>query len=119
VSPGSCFPIILRRNSLRPQHSFRYKELLKRLRQARHDAGLTQAEVAEALGTTQGYVSKCEHGERRVDAVELSDFAQVYGTPIDSLLPLSPAPRLAGGARLRRVAERPIRPKSGRRSEPK
>jgi transcriptional regulator with XRE-family HTH domain len=93
--------------------------LLKRLRQARHDAGLTQAEVAKALGTTQGYVSKCEQGERRVDAVELSDFAQVYGAPVDSLLPLSPAPRLAGANRLRRVPERRIRPRTGRGSEPK
>jgi transcriptional regulator with XRE-family HTH domain len=93
--------------------------LIKRLRQARLDAGLTQAEVAEALGTTQGHVSKCEPGERRVDAVEPSDFAQVYGAPIDSLLPLCTAPRLAGGDRLRRVAERRIRPKGGRRSEPK
>lgn len=112
-------PIIFRRNSLRPQHSPRYRELLKRLRQARHDAGLTQAEVAEALGTTQGYVSKCEQGERRVDAIELSDFAQVYGAAVDSLLPLSTAPRLASRNRLRRVAEPRIRPKDGRRSEPK
>jgi transcriptional regulator with XRE-family HTH domain len=93
--------------------------MLQRLRQARHDVGLTQAEVAEALGTTQGYVSKSEQGERRVDAIELSDFAQVYGARIDSLLPPSTPPRRAGAVDRRRVAEAGVRPKGGRRSEPK
>ena len=60
-------------------HSTRYRELLKRLREARLKAGLTQEEVAELLGKPQSYVSKCESGERRVDVVELEDFAKLYG----------------------------------------
>jgi transcriptional regulator with XRE-family HTH domain len=52
--------------------------MLARLRQARLEAGLTQVQAAARLGKTQAYVSKCELGERRIDPVELSEFAQVY-----------------------------------------
>jgi hypothetical protein len=33
---------------------------------------------AQALGRAQSYVSKCESGERRVDIVELREFARLY-----------------------------------------
>jgi transcriptional regulator with XRE-family HTH domain len=49
-----------------------------RLRQARKDAGLTQVAVATALGRTQAFVSKCELGERRIDPIDLQDFASLY-----------------------------------------
>lgn len=42
------------------------------------DAGLTQVDAARQLGITQSMLSKCERGERRVDAVELLEFARVY-----------------------------------------
>jgi len=60
-----------------------YDAFLRRLRQARQEAGLTQAEAAQRLGKPQSYVSKCESGERRVDVVELSDFAGLYGKGLD------------------------------------
>ena len=41
-------------------------------------AGLTQVEVAKKLRRPQSYVSKCESGKRRVDVVELAEFAQLY-----------------------------------------
>jgi transcriptional regulator with XRE-family HTH domain len=56
---------------------------LKRLHQAREEAGLTQVEVSMALGKPQSYVSKCESGERRVDIIELLDFARIYNKPLD------------------------------------
>ncbi|MGB6837476.1 MAG: helix-turn-helix transcriptional regulator [Dehalococcoidia bacterium] len=56
-----------------------YDTFLRRLRQARLEAGLTQAEVAQRLRKPQSYVSKCESGERRVDVVELAEFARLYG----------------------------------------
>jgi len=40
--------------------------------------GFTQAEAARQLGKPQSYVSKCESGERRVDVVELAEFARLY-----------------------------------------
>jgi len=68
-------------------HPARYREFLKRLREARQAAGLTQVEIARRLGKPQSYVSKCESGERRVDVVELFDFAHFYGRPIDHFAP--------------------------------
>jgi transcriptional regulator with XRE-family HTH domain len=65
--------------AMRSQHSERYREFLKRLRKAREGAGLTQAQVARALGRQQSFISKCESGERRVDVIELEDFARLYG----------------------------------------
>lgn len=43
------------------------------------EAELTQEQVAAQLGKSQSFVSKCESGERRVDVVELSEFAVLYG----------------------------------------
>ena len=60
--------------------------MLNRLRQARLDAGLTQAQVAEKLGVRQTLVSKVELGERRIDPVELRWFAELYGRPLDWFL---------------------------------
>ena len=63
---------------MRSLHSARYRRFLKRLRQARQQAGLTQIDVAGALRRPQSFVSKCESGERRVDVIELEDFAKLY-----------------------------------------
>ena len=60
--------------------------MLSRLRQARLDAGLTQAQVAEKLGVRQTLVSKVELGERRIDPIELRRFAELYGRPLDWFL---------------------------------
>jgi len=60
--------------------------MLERLRQARRDAGMTQAQVAEHLGVRQTFVSKVELGERRIDPVELRRFAEVYGRGVDWFL---------------------------------
>lgn len=43
---------------------------------------MTQVQVAQRLRQPQNFVSKCERGERRVDAVELADFARIYKKPI-------------------------------------
>ena len=60
----------------------RYRLFLARLRQARKDAGLTQMEIAALIGRPQTWVSKCELGERRVDFVELEDWAAACGQPL-------------------------------------
>ena len=61
-------------------HKF-LKAVGQRLRQARRDAGLTQAQVAEILGRPQSYVSKCERGSRRVDLGEFVRFIEIYDKP--------------------------------------
>ena len=63
-----------------------YRLFLVRLREARASAGLTQAEVAFKLQRPQSFVSKCESGERRVDVVELQEFARLYKKTLDSFL---------------------------------
>lgn len=72
---------------MRAVHTLRYKEMLRRLREARKAAGLTQVEVARALRKTQAFVSKCELGERRIDPLDLSDFAKLYDKPLAHFIP--------------------------------
>ena len=63
----------------------RYAELRRRLREARLAAGMTQVEAAQALGTNQQYINRCEAGDRRIDFLEVCDFAALYAVPLDSL----------------------------------
>jgi transcriptional regulator with XRE-family HTH domain len=60
----------------------RYRSFLERLKQAREEAGLTQAEAAGRFSRPQSFISKCESGERRVDFVELQYFASIYRKPL-------------------------------------
>lgn len=64
-------------------HQKAYAAFRLRLRAAREHAGLTQADVATAMDRRQSFVSKCESGERRVDYVELQEFAKLYGVPLN------------------------------------
>jgi transcriptional regulator with XRE-family HTH domain len=74
---------------LRAVHTPRYREMLRRLRRARQKAGLIQIQVAKALRRTQAYVSKCELGERRIDPLDLFDFARLYRKPMSHFVPES------------------------------
>lgn len=56
-----------------------YAVFLRELRAARVRAGLTQVDLAERLGETQSFVSKCERGERRLDVIELRLFCHAMG----------------------------------------
>ena len=47
-----------------------YRSLLDLLREARTNAGITQAQLSESLGRPQSYVSKYERGDRRLDVIE-------------------------------------------------
>jgi DNA-binding XRE family transcriptional regulator len=62
----------------RSVHSDDYKGIIKRLKGARVEAGLSQQDVADKLGKPQSYVSKIESGERRLDVAEIKKFASVY-----------------------------------------
>ena len=63
-------------------HDREYQAFLSHLKAARESAGMTQSEVAAALSRPQSFVSKCESGERRVDAVELVRLLKVYGVTL-------------------------------------
>lgn len=64
-------------------HSSEYKTVIKKLREAREAAGLTQAEAAEKLGKPQSYISKIERGERRLDIVETLEIFKHYGVNLN------------------------------------
>ena len=67
-------------------HSSEYKTVIKKLREAREAAGLTQAEAAEKLGKPQSYISKIERGERRLDIVELQTLAKLFNVKSSELI---------------------------------
>lgn len=56
-----------------------YATFLRLLREARKKAGVTQEELADRIGNTQSFVSKCERGERRLDIVEVRAFCHAIG----------------------------------------
>lgn len=68
-------------------HSADYRKFLKKFRQARMDAGLSQIDVAKALKTRQALISRCELGERRIDFIELRRFAKLYRKPLSYFEP--------------------------------
>jgi transcriptional regulator with XRE-family HTH domain len=59
--------------------SSRHEALRAFLVEKRKKAGLTQAEVAAKLGRYQSLVATVERGQRRIDVVELMDFAEAIG----------------------------------------
>jgi len=67
-------------------YSAEYQRLCSLLRQLRHEAGLTQVQVATRLGVPQSFVSKYESGERRLDVVELGHVAGVLGVSLRDVL---------------------------------
>lgn len=67
-------------------HRQRYRLFLERLKAARQQAGFTQMQVARKFSKPQSFISKIESGERRVDVVELQDFARLYRKPISFFL---------------------------------
>lgn len=60
-----------------------YKKVVKRLKEARTELGLTQIGVSDKLKKPQSYISKIERGERRIDVTELSILAKIYKKPLD------------------------------------
>jgi transcriptional regulator with XRE-family HTH domain len=67
-------------------HEASYRLLLERIRSVRRAANVTQAELAEKLGTDQSFVSKYERGERRLDVVELRAICRALGIDFVSFL---------------------------------
>lgn len=74
-------------------------ELAARLRQAREQVGLTQAECAQAMDLHRPSISEVEAGRRAVSSEELFRFARLYATTVTSLLS-EPMPGAADVARI-------------------
>jgi transcriptional regulator with XRE-family HTH domain len=70
----------------RDLNSPRYQVLRKLIRDERKRRGLSQAQVALALGRPQSYVADFERRERRIDVVEYLALADAIGFDPLSLL---------------------------------
>ena len=70
----------------RSTHTRDYRLFREYLRSVRRQAGLTQKEVAKALGVHQSYVSKYETGERRLDVVELRRICRALKVPLGAFI---------------------------------
>lgn len=62
------------------------RQLGRRLKKHREYLGMSQQYVAECTGIPRSAVSEIEHGNRRVDAVELTKLARLYQVPASWLL---------------------------------
>ena len=55
----------------------RHRALIAFLRAKRHAAGMSQTDLAKALGEYQSFVARMESGQRRVDVIEYENLAQI------------------------------------------
>ena len=69
-----------------------------RLRDARRQAGLTQAAFADALGVSPSYLNQMENNHRPVSAAVVLALAQRFDVPLDTLS-VGEAARLAAALR--------------------
>jgi len=67
-------------------YSKEHRYLVKQLKKARKEMGLSQEQVANLLHRTQSYVSKIESGQRKIDIVQLKKFAKIYKKDINFFL---------------------------------
>ncbi len=56
------------------------------LRQVRAEAGLTQVELAQQLGTPHSRISDYERGERRMDLLQLREYLQPLGITLEDFV---------------------------------
>jgi transcriptional regulator with XRE-family HTH domain len=68
----------MEKSTFTPEHTV----FIKLLRETRQTAGLTQAQVADRLRTTQSIVSKWERGELRLDLVQVQAACRALGTTL-------------------------------------
>lgn len=87
-------------------HTAEYAVCLRLVRAARRQAGLTQAELARRLHTSQSFVTKVETGDRRLDVIQLRTLCRICGTTLTQFV-----------TELEQVLAKPSRGASRSRSE--
>jgi len=60
-----------------------HKFLTEQLKKARVEAGFDQKKAAKLLRKSQSYISKIEAGQRRIDVIQLKEFARIYKKSLD------------------------------------
>lgn len=68
------------------QSSAAYQTALKHLVEARKSAGMTQRDVATALGKPPSWIARIESKERRMDLIEFVAIARALGSKEADLL---------------------------------
>lgn len=63
-----------------------YREMGRRIQQAREQAGLSQTELAAKLGCTQSALSNYELGKRRIHLSNLEQIAQLLKKPLSHFM---------------------------------
>ena len=61
-------------------------ELGRRVRHARHDAGLTRRQLAEYSGLSERYLAQLEAGEGNISVLLMRRVAKVLGTDLQRLV---------------------------------
>lgn len=85
-----------------------FDELITAVVAMRHRAGLTQRQLADALGREQNYLGRIETGQRRVDLVELIQICRACKLkPADEIAAI--VARIADRVPSKRVKRRPSR----------
>jgi transcriptional regulator with XRE-family HTH domain len=83
-----------------------FKALGAHVAELRKEQGMTQAELARALGVSQQTVFAYELGERRVSVLILAKLAKVFGVSVEELMGMSKIPRPSGNRRLSPAGQR-------------
>lgn len=61
----------------------------------RKEQGMTQAELARAIGVSQQTVFAYELGDRRISVLILAKLARTFGVPVEELMGMTRSPRPA------------------------
>jgi transcriptional regulator with XRE-family HTH domain len=63
-----------------------YLDLLSLLREKRIEKGVTQEQLASLMGVNQGFISKIETHERRLDVIELRSICTALGISLSEFI---------------------------------
>jgi transcriptional regulator with XRE-family HTH domain len=74
------------KTSMSPEEKAFFQKLGERIAALRNARGLTQVQLADALGYSQQQVLSFEKGRRRVPVSALPELAKVLGVPVEELL---------------------------------
>jgi transcriptional regulator with XRE-family HTH domain len=78
-----------------------FKEMGKKIQKAREEMGMTQMDLARAMGITQAALSNYELGKRRLYLHQIEDIARLLNKHLDYFIP-SPAENPGSGPDLSR-----------------
>ena len=67
-------------------HTAQQHHLQELLRQVRQDAGLSQTALSDRLETPHSRISDYERGERRLDLIQLREYCQALGIPLQEFV---------------------------------